>query len=71
MHVTLLRVEVGDGGDAPPRRDVDSDEMRRVHPDLPQTSSSDRLAHLHRCDDAAYEAVRDRFPLLTPPHRRP
>lgn len=48
------------------RRDVDSEDVRRVHPDLPSTPAA-RLAHQAACDAAAYEQVRERFPALTPP----
>lgn len=54
--------------DAPVRRDVDSDDVRRVHPELSNLkASSARHAHLQACDERAYERVRTRFPLLTPP----
>jgi hypothetical protein len=52
--------------DAPMRCDVDSDDVRRVYPDLPATVEG-RLAHLRLCDDLAFSSVRDRFPELLPP----
>ena len=54
-----------------PRRDIDSEEVRRVYPDLPRAgSAADRLQYLHARDERAYDDVRTRFPQLVPPHRR-
>jgi hypothetical protein len=55
--------------DAPIRHDVDSDDVRRVHPDLPSTAQG-RLEHLRRCDDLAFASVCERFPELCPPAHR-
>ena len=52
----------------PLRSDTDSDEMRRVHPDLPGDPRA-RLLHQERCDWAAYRRISERFPSLTPPGR--
>lgn len=54
--------------DAPLRRDTDSDDVRRVYPDLP--TSGDTLArnrYAARRDWDAYVSIRDRFPAFTPP----
>ena len=54
--------------DAPLRRDVDSVDMRRVHPDLPvDATPDDRNAHQRACDARAYERIRARFPAFRPP----
>jgi len=52
------------------RRDINSEEMRSVHPDLPTGVVVDRVTHLIRCDQEAYETIRDKFPGFVPPHRR-
>lgn len=54
--------------DAGVRHDVLSDDVRRVHPDLPSTPAA-RNAHLARCDAKAYASIRARFPDFTPPHQ--
>lgn len=60
-----VTVEIDD--DAPVRRDVCSDEMRAVHPDLPASPRA-RLQHQRRCDVRAYNAeLSDRYPEFTPP----
>ena len=60
-----VTIEVDD--DAPVRRDVCSDEMRAVHPDLPASPRA-RLAHQRRCDVLAYETeLAARYPGFTPP----
>lgn len=46
--------------------DIHSDDMRRVHPDLP-LSPLLRLQHQQRCDARAYRAIRETFPRFTPP----
>jgi hypothetical protein len=51
------------------RRDVDSDDVRRVHPDLPPSSADARFSHLCACDERAYATIRDRLPHFTPPSR--
>ena len=61
-----LRIVVDD--DAPMRTDVDSDDVRTVHPDLPDTPHA-RNEYLARRDDIAYGEVCQRFPQLLPPHR--
>ena len=48
------------------RRDIDSDEMRSVHPDLPN-SPKKRILHQHLCDLQAYERIRSKYPMLRPP----
>lgn len=52
--------------DAPLRRDVDSDTVRAVYPDLPATARA-RNAYLAARDWRAYRAVAGRFPGFTPP----
>ena len=49
-------------------RDIVSEEMRRVLPDLPLEASAEdrRMYQLHR-DLDAYETIHARFPLFTPP----
>ena len=60
-------VAVDDAADAPVRRDVNSDDVRRVHPDLPQNATA-RRAYLARCDAKAYEdSVLSQFPTFVPP----
>jgi hypothetical protein len=54
--------------DAPLRRDVNSDTVRRVYPDLPATADA-RNAYLAARDQRAYRAIAARFPRLTPPGR--
>lgn len=49
------------------RHDIDSEEMRRVHFDLPSTAQG-RISHLQQCDMKAYNEIKDSFPGLTPPH---
>ena len=58
-------VEVGD--DAVVRRDLDSDDMRRVHPEVGRARSG-WARHVLRCDAVAYLSIRDRFPDFRPPH---
>lgn len=55
------------------RRDIQSEDVRRVHPDLPMGSSAERREHLRRCDERAYRAIEATFPAMTPPgwQRRP
>lgn len=48
------------------RHDINSDDMRRVHPDLPKTCEG-RLKHVRSCDERAYQTIRDQFPCFTPP----
>lgn len=51
------------------RRDIDSDDMRRVHPEVTRQKTPQELrAHLARCDAKAYETIRHQFPQFTPPH---
>lgn len=65
-EVSMLTVWVAD--DAPVRRDVDSEDMRRVHPEISSASTPDeRNAHLWKCDALAYASVKKHFPALTPP----
>jgi hypothetical protein len=65
-----LTVDVGDDEDGI-RHDIRSDDMRRVHPDLPSHGTpTERDFHLLKCDLRAYSTVRRRFPLLTPPSHR-
>lgn len=50
------------------RQDFVSDDMRRVHPDLPYNGTAqDRANHLKACDAAAYATIRDSFPGFKPP----
>lgn len=62
-------LEVDD--DAPVRRDVDSDDVRRVHPDLPEGDADARRAHQARCDADAYERERCTATLVPPPAPSP
>lgn len=52
--------------DAPLRRDTDSEDMRRIFPDLPSTAH-DRNVLLSQCDRLAYDTIRHDFPQFTPP----
>lgn len=52
------------------RRDIDSDDMRRVHPDLPLDDPKKRMAHQQCCDLMAYRSIRNAFPGFTPPGAR-
>lgn len=49
------------------RRDIDSDDMRRVHPDLPLDDPKKRLVHQQCCDLRAYGTIRHSLPDFTPP----
>ena len=49
------------------RSDLKSEDVRRVHPDLPVTTSTDRHRHLKECDMLAYDRIRDSYPDLLPP----
>jgi hypothetical protein len=40
------------------RHDIDSDDVRRVYPDLPTGDARERLLFLERCDMRAFEAQR-------------
>jgi len=48
------------------RHDIVSDDVKRVHPDLPDTPEK-RLAHQHKCDVEAYDTIKKDFPLFLPP----
>ena len=61
---------VDDDDDDDMRHDINSDDMRDVHPDLPMGGAVDRLAHLERCDMEAFESIRESFPEFLPPHLR-
>ena len=50
------------------RHDIHSEDMRRVHPDLPSTVEG-RQRHVARCDDAAYARERASLP-PEPPHKK-
>ena len=57
--------------DAPVRRDVDSDDVRRTHPELP-CSYQERIRYLMSLDLEAYAEIKHQFPDFTPPgFRRP
>lgn len=57
-----------DPPDGSVRRDVSSDDVRRVHPDLPlHGTPEDRRSYLRRCDREAYDTIRLRHPGFTPP----
>ena len=59
-------LRVDDSLDSPVRRDVDSEEVRRVYPDLPRPASAqERARHLRACDAEAYE--RERGVAFPPP----
>ncbi len=61
-----LVVKVDEGDEI--RHDICSDDMRRVHPDLPSGGTpKEREFHMIKCDLRAYSFVRERFPALTPP----
>ena len=63
-----LRVQVEDHS---VRRDYISDDMRRVHPNLPvDGSSNDRAVYLTNCDNTAYLSICKQFPHFTPPSLR-
>ena len=51
--------------------ELDSEDMRSIHPELwnayCEGGTNLRLHHLRVCDDAAYDTIRHRFPLFTPP----
>ena len=50
------------------RRDILSDDVRRVHPDLMvDGTAEERREHQHRCDLRAYERIRHLYPLWMPP----
>ena len=49
------------------RHDINSDDVRRVYPDLPSTPV-ERLGFLKDCDRQAYERIRNQYPLLRPPN---
>ena len=50
------------------RQDFVSDDMRRVHPDLPRNGTAqDRANYLKACDAAAYATIRYAFPGFKPP----
>ena len=48
------------------RHDINSDDMRRVHFDLPDTPQG-RMEHVLRCDKKAYDSIKTRYPRFTPP----
>lgn len=58
----ILVVSVGEGE---VRRDYESDDVRRVYPDLPKDSSR-RNAFVERCDNDAYLKIKDIFPGFRP-----
>lgn len=60
-------VRTDDDDSAPRRRDTDSDDVRRIYPDLPQ--EGDRNSFLSRCDHTAYDSIRLQFPKFHPPGR--
>lgn len=48
--------------------DILSDDVQRVHPELPSLGSAQqRYAHQHECDVRAYNTIKQRFPGFTPP----
>ena len=49
------------------RRDIESDEMRKVNPDLPSGDSRARIDFLVQCDYDAYCHIRNDFPAFLPP----
>lgn len=52
--------------DAPCRRDVDSDDVRRVFPEL-SPSRGNGNALLHECDMHAYRFIQATYPKFLPP----
>ena len=59
--------------DAPVRRDLDSTDVRAVHPDLPLGAFDDasaRRQYLEALDRMAYEKIRRQFPEFRPPALR-
>ena len=48
------------------RHDILSADVRRVHPDLPDSPGA-RLRHVAECDARAYETIREELPLFRPP----
>ena len=56
---------------APMRRDINSDEMRRIHPEITETlTHAEKVAHMKLCDQVAYEDIRNEYPNLLPPGKR-
>ena len=55
--------------DAPVRRDVVSEDVRKAYPDMESScsTSAERLDSLRRNDEKAFERIRHRFPKFTPP----
>ena len=52
--------------DAPLRQDIDSDEARLAHPDLPDSPRA-RNRYLQARDRDAYATIRARVPGMVPP----
>ena len=51
--------------DAPMRQDTDSEDIRRIFPDLP-ASAHGRNMLLAQCDRIAYDTIRHAFPGFMP-----
>ena len=51
------------------RRDLNSDDVRCVYPDLPATQR-DRRVFFVTLDERAYDRIRHSYPKLVPPYRQ-
>ena len=60
-------VQVDDSLDSPVRRDIDSEDVRRVHPDLPRECARLRAEYVLACDRRALE--REWCVAFAPPRR--
>lgn len=61
----MLTVEVNDEHF---HQDILSDDVKRVHPDLPLNGTpEERREYQHRRDMDAYCTIKSSFPLFTPP----
>lgn len=49
------------------RSDLKSEDMLRVHPDLPSNTPAARHMHLKTCDMLAYRRIQGDYPDLLPP----
>ena len=58
-------VLVDDADDAPIRHDINSDDVRRAYPDLPEGTGRNSFVSL--CDYRAYRAIFHAFPDFRPP----
>jgi|TARA_E500000178_G_scaffold355112_1_gene426526 hypothetical protein len=55
--------------DAPVRRDINSEDMNRIHPEVKRMkTATERNDHLHKCDEYAYKTLSNID--FLPPHIR-